>query len=280
MRNLNWRGIWAIVNKDLRVIRRTKMVWMPMLILPILFTFIMPLLVGVLFLSVPQDSPEFMDMTGDLGTMLLNAPQNDAFFASLTSDALKLLYLVYLYMFAPFFLMIPIMTGSVVAADSFAGEKERKTLEALLHTPLSDFELYLSKWLSPLVAGVMVSLVSAVLYGIVVNGVGLVAFGQMIFPNWAWIIMLIWLVPVVTGLSLGITVWVSSRVSTFMEAYQAGAFAVLPFVLLFVGQMAGVLYFDVIVTVIIGLVVWLIDAFLFWLGGKQFSRGAILSRLS
>ncbi len=280
MRNLNWRGIWAIVNKDLRVIRRTKMVWMPMLILPILFTFIMPLLVGVLFLSVPQDSPEFMDMTGDLGTMLLNAPQNDAFFASLTSDALKLLYLVYLYMFAPFFLMIPIMTGSVVAADSFAGEKERKTLEALLHTPLSDFELYLSKWLSPLIAGVAISVVSAILYGIVVNGVGLSAFGRMIFPNWAWIIMLIWLVPAVTGVSLGITVWVSSRVSTFMEAYQAGAFAVLPFVLLFVGQMAGVLYFDVIVTLILGLIVWLIDAFLFWLGGKQFSRGAILSRLS
>jgi fatty-acid desaturase len=69
-------------------------------------------------------------------------------------------------------------------------------------------------------------------------------------------------------------------VSTFLEAYQAGAFAVLPFVLLFVGQMAGVLYFDVIVTVILGAIIWLIDGFLFWIGGKGFSRGAILSRLS
>ncbi len=256
------------------------MVWMPMLILPILFTFVMPLLVGILFLSIPADSPEFADMMSDFGAMLMNAPLNDSFFASLTSDTLKLLYLVYLYMFAPFFLMIPIMTGSVVAADSFAGEKERKTLEALLHTPLSDFELYLAKWLSPLIAGVAVSLVSALLYAIVVNGIGLSAFGRLIFPNFAWIIMLIWLVPAVTGLSLGITVWVSSRVSTFLEAYQAGAFAVLPFVLLFVGQMAGVLYFDVIVTVILGAIIWLIDGFLFWIGGKGFSRGAILSRLS
>ncbi|HRF98972.1 MAG TPA: ABC transporter permease subunit, partial [Aggregatilineales bacterium] len=98
------------------------------------------------------------------------------------------LYLIYMYLFVPFFLMLPVMTGSIVAADSFAGEKERKTLEALLYTPLSDFELYLAKWLSPLITAMILTVISAVMYGVVVNGVMLSGFGLMIFPNWSWIV--------------------------------------------------------------------------------------------
>ncbi|MBD3171504.1 ABC transporter permease subunit [Candidatus Bathyarchaeota archaeon] len=33
------------------------------------------------------------------------------------------------------------MSSSVIATDSFAGEKERNTLEVLLATPLTDSEL-------------------------------------------------------------------------------------------------------------------------------------------
>jgi ABC-type Na+ efflux pump permease subunit len=39
------------------------------------------------------------------------------------------------------------MVSSVLAADSFAGEKERKTLEALLYTPTTDRELFTAKLL-------------------------------------------------------------------------------------------------------------------------------------
>ena len=39
------------------------------------------------------------------------------------------------YLLAPLFLIVPLMVSAVLAADAFAGEKERRTLEALLHLP-------------------------------------------------------------------------------------------------------------------------------------------------
>ena len=59
-----------------------------------------------------------------------------------------LIVLILVYFFAPFYLILPLMVASVIAADSFAGEKERKTLEALLYTPTTDGELFLAKMLS------------------------------------------------------------------------------------------------------------------------------------
>ena len=54
----------------------------------------------------------------------------------------------------PFLLMIvgffPISISLVVALESFAGERERLSLEPLLATPLSDAQLYMGKMLASL----------------------------------------------------------------------------------------------------------------------------------
>ena len=47
----------------------------------------------------------------------------------------QLIVLVNGYLLAPLFLIVPLMVSAVLAADAFAGEKERKTLESLLHLP-------------------------------------------------------------------------------------------------------------------------------------------------
>ena len=44
-----------------------------------------------------------------------------------------------------FFLIVPIMASSVMAASSFVGEKEKHTLETLLYSPLSLRQLFQSK---------------------------------------------------------------------------------------------------------------------------------------
>ncbi|PJF30168.1 MAG: hypothetical protein CUN52_04695 [Phototrophicales bacterium] len=276
----NWRGIRAVIRKDLLVVFKNRMVIAPMLILPIIFTLLLPLLVGVLYLNAPADDQGFSNAVGEFESLVQNIPLNDTAITTLESLKARSLYLIYMYLFVPFFLMLPVMTGSIVAADSFAGEKERKTLEALVHTPLSDFELYLAKWLSPLITAMILTLLSAVMYGIVVNGVMLSGFGRAIFPNWAWLVLLIWVAPAIACMGLGVTVWASSRVSTFQEAYQAGAFVILPITILFIGQAAGVIYFDVVISLILGAVVWAFDVFLYTLGARRFSRGAILSRLT
>ena len=56
----------------------------------------------------------------------------------------------------PFLLMVvgffPISISLVIALETFAGERERQSLEPLLATPLTDAELYLGKMLASLVA--------------------------------------------------------------------------------------------------------------------------------
>ena len=43
------------------------------------------------------------------------------------------------------YVVFPSLISSMLAADAFAGEKERRTLESLLATPLTDGELFLGK---------------------------------------------------------------------------------------------------------------------------------------
>ena len=76
------------------------------------------------------------------------------------------------YLFAPFFLIVPLMVSSILAADSLVGEKERKTLEGLLYTPLTDAELYVAKALVAMLPALALTLVSFVIYTIVVNVAG------------------------------------------------------------------------------------------------------------
>src|SRR6476646_2402661 len=68
----------------------------------------------------------------------------------------------------PFALMLvgffPVSFSLMIALESFAGEKERNTLEALLSTPLSDRALYLGKLLASLIPPLLASYLSMGLY--------------------------------------------------------------------------------------------------------------------
>jgi len=73
----------------------------------------------------------------------------------------------------PFLLLVvgffPISISLVIALETFAGERERLSLEPLLVTPLSNFQLYAGKMLASLVAPVL-----AAYLGIVVYSIGLI----------------------------------------------------------------------------------------------------------
>ncbi|MBN2047970.1 MAG: stage II sporulation protein M [Anaerolineaceae bacterium] len=68
----------------------------------------------------------------------------------------------------PFLLMIvgffPITISLVIALDSFVGEKERGSIEALLNTPLKDWQLYLGKLLSSTVPPLAGSYIGMIVY--------------------------------------------------------------------------------------------------------------------
>jgi uncharacterized membrane protein SpoIIM required for sporulation len=80
----------------------------------------------------------------------------------------------------PFLLMIvgffPTTVSLVIALESFVGEKERRSIEPLLASPLEDWQLYVGKLLAVLVPPVMGSCLGIIVYLIgIYRGIGWVA---------------------------------------------------------------------------------------------------------
>lgn len=272
---MNWRSIRAIVRKDLRVVRKNKGVSIPMLVIPVIVLVIIP--ASAAFTTIFQDLP---DHYFDGLDVFLKAMPSDirAEFAQYTGVQ-TMLVLGLVYFMAPMYLILPQMVASVIAADSFAGEKERKTLEALLYTPTTDGELLMAKLLSALLPALAVAWGGFVIYAVVINLAAWPTMGRIFFPNTMWVVLAIWLAPAVAGLSLSATVLISSRAKGFQDAYQLGVIVVLPVLFLAVSQMSGAIFIDIGLVMLLGLIVWIVDAVLLALGARTFRRDVLAVRL-
>ncbi len=269
---MNARAIGAIIRKDLKVVSRNKGVMLPIIIAPLIMFVILPWIVplmpflGELFGMTPNDAQGLISQ--------MPAGVQQEFAGSDPYQGFAIYFLV--YMMAPFFLIIPLMVSSVIAADSFAGEKERKTMEALLYTPTTDRELFIAKLLSGWLAAITVALVGFVLYVIMANAAAWTYIHHIFFPNTIWLVLISWVVPAIPGLGLGVMVLVSSRAQGFQDAYQMGSIVVLPVIFLVVGQVSGAMTMSVTMAFLLGLVIWLLDGLLIWLGSRSFRRGRLL----
>jgi ABC-type Na+ efflux pump permease subunit len=191
----------------------------------------------------------------------------------------RMVALMVIYYFAPMYLILPLMVSSVVAADSVAGEKERKTMEALLYTPTSDRELFVAKLLAAWLPALAVAWCGFIVYSVIVNVAAWPTFGHIFFPTGMWWILALWVAPAVAGVGLGCTVLISARVNTFQEAYQLGSLVVMPVVILMISQGTGALYLGPTFVFLLGLIAWLIDAALLWYGVRAIRRDTLLARI-
>jgi ABC-type Na+ efflux pump permease subunit len=268
---VNRRAVAAIVRKDLTVVVQSKAVMIPIVIVPLFIFILLPLLLGL--------AATLTALPGGTAQFLANLPAGlEAALAGL-DEAQKLVVLVLVYLFAPLYLIVPLMVASVIAADSFAGEKERKTLEALIYSPVSDRELFVAKLLSAWLPAVAIGLGGFVVYALATNLAAWGIMGRVFFPTAMWLVLLVWLMPAVAGFGLGVSVIVSSKVKSFQEAYQIGGVVVLPILLLIVGQIAGVMVFSAWLVLLLGLVLWTVTALLLWYGSKSFARSELISQL-
>lgn len=120
---------------------------------------------------------------------------------------------------------MPYMWVYSVVADSFAGERERHTLEALLATRLSDRAILFGKLLAALAYGFTLTwailLVSLVTINVVVRGEGLLLFSPLMTVG-AFIFSIL-----ISGLSASVGVLVSLRASSVRQAQQWMSFGML-----------------------------------------------------
>jgi ABC-2 type transport system permease protein len=269
---VNWTAVASIVRRDLTVVARSRAVSLPILILPIFFFVVAPAFVVLGASAIGNDLGEFEELL----TMMPPALRRDL--AGLDPPAQVIVWGLE-YAFATFFLIVPLMTSTVIAADSFAGEKERKTLEALVYTPTTDLELYSGKLLAPWLAAVVVSTAGYVVFAIVATLFGGGIVGRPIAVTPRWLMFVLVLAPGVAALAVGALVQVSARVRGFQEAYQLGGLVVLPLVALLVGQLTGVLYLDLPAVIVLSLLVWLLAAGAVAVGFRAFRRERLLVQL-
>ncbi len=271
---MNWSAIFTIIKKDLKVAVQNKGVMIPIAVLCLVFFVIAPggvtALVPTLFTGGGTGDSEVVKM---ITSWTAGSQQG---YSGLNMSQKTTLYFL-LFTLAPMFLMVPLMVASTIAADSFAGEKERKTLEALLYSPTTDRELFVAKLLSAWLAAIGVALGGFVLYSVTANVAAWPQFGYLIFPNAMWLVLILWVVPALAGLGLSVMVLASSRAQGFQDASQIGGIVVLPMVALFYGQVAGVIVFNVSVVLVMGLVIWLLDGLLIYLGSRSFHRNRMLA---
>lgn len=273
---MNWRAIRTIVDKDLRVVLQNKGVLLPILIVPLILLVLVPAGIGLSTALIPDMAAGTMtDLEGFTSAMPPGVRDALADYTLAQQGVVLLL----VYFLAPLYLILPIMVASVIAADSFAGEKERKTLEALLYTPVTDLDLYVAKLLSAWIPATFVAWIGFFLYGITVNLAAWPTMGQIFFPNGMWMLLAFWVAPAAAGMGLGVMVLVSIRAQGFQDAYQIGGLVVIPVVLLVIGQASGVIYFSLGLVFLLGVILWTINGVLLWFGNRTFRRGELISRL-
>ena len=274
---MNWRSIWAIARKDLKEVQQNKAAWIPAIVIPLIFSIIMPLLFTLIPRLMPLD--DLQRELGDIEVMLTKLPATvRIMFDGLELEQMFVLYMT-AFMLAPLFLIMPLMFSSVIGADSFVGERERKTLEALLYSPAKDVELFLGKVLAAVIPAVSLSWLSYLVYIVVVNAASYDLFDRIWFPLPAWWPMMFWLTPAFAVLGVSATVLISSRVKTFMEAYQLTGSLVVLVLGLVVGQATGVLYLGVSTVMLVGTLIWIIDAILIYISLRNFKRSMLIAEL-
>ncbi|HBR29679.1 MAG TPA: hypothetical protein DD734_06370 [Firmicutes bacterium] len=245
------RAMKAIIKKDIRAISSSVQLWLPMLLIPVIFSMVLPGVIIIPARFTDLSTMGNMDPIIDLFAQLPPGQLRESIL-SLDTTNKQLIYFAVNYLFAPFFLIIPLMTASVIGANSFAGEKERKTMESLLFAPVELSTLFWAKILSAFLPACGVTFLCSLLYGLMVNLAAYPLFGALIFPQSNWVILILWVTPALSLGTVFLNVLISSKVKGFQEAYQLGGVAILPILALLIGQFAGLLLVNA--------------AFLFWVG--------------
>jgi ABC-type Na+ efflux pump permease subunit len=257
----DWYAIRSIVRKDLTAVRRSKAITLPMIIVPGVLLVLMPIALGSLARSVDPGTALSSPLVKNLLPGVSDLPQQE-----------QLPVLVLCYLLAPLLLVIPLMVSAVLAADAFAGEKERRTLEGLLHLPVSDRDLFLAKLLSAYVPALAITWGGAFVYAIVANISAWSVTGRLILPFSQWLVMILWIAPATALLSLGILVRVSSRARTAQEANQLGGAVILPLIFVAASQVAPIMLSPVLAVFAGGLVIWVLAGTLVAFSARRFTR--------
>ena len=223
-------GQFALIKKDMRSVISNKQVFAVLLIVPIVLTIALPSIFVFVILFAPDAASDFQKLLD-----MLPAPNREY------SQQQQIFSLILNQIMPSFFLIIPIMASSVMAASSFVGEKEKHTLETLLYSPLSLGRLFQSKILAGFSVGMMISYSSFAAMLLVMELESFFLTGNLLLPAASWLAIMLLIAPAISLIAIAVTVRSSAKAQTIEEAQQRAVFLIFPILALLIGQFTGII---------------------------------------
>jgi ABC-type Na+ efflux pump permease subunit len=242
-----WKA-WVIATKDFSIFRNKKRVLYTLIILPLLFSIGLPLIIT-------------------------NYANPTAKIIIIASTAISLLdFYSFFYIILAFILPITLASYSIIS------EKIEHSLEPLLATPTTDGEILLGKSIASFLPSVAMIYIGSIIFMVLSDAVTYNKIGYLFFPNWTMAIILLLVVPFTSILSVELNVIISSRVNDVRTAGQLGTLLIIPFIGVYALLEANIASLNIINLFVILTILFMADAFLFYISKAVFSRDEILTK--
>jgi ABC-2 type transport system permease protein len=262
--------IRALLDKDLADLWLNPALFIPAS-LTAFFSILLPFIVAIV---IPAFVGERLSDSSDF-EIAVSSYRNQPSVSGLNSEGA-----IQAWIFQHFLVLLvltPVAGSMSIAAHSVIGEKQARTLEPLLATPVTTVELVAAKTLGALLPATALSTLGFLVY------IGLIAW--LAEPGVAAVVAgprslaLIFVLGPLAGLAaLLLAVAASSRVNDARSAQQVGVLVILPVIGLFVVQLRGDLALTGSAVLAIAAVLAVVDVVLLAIAVAVFQRESILTR--
>ena len=176
------------------------------------------------------------------------------------------------------FMIVPLAIPATISSYSIVGEKTTHSLEPLLATPITTAELLIGKSLAAAIPAVVATWLG---FAVFAAGAWILIPNKALFAailDLRWLLAIFLVGPLMAIMAVNLSVMVSSRVNDPRVAEQISMVVILPVLVAFFGQLAGLFLINRQLILASGGVLILLDAVMIYLAVRLFQRETILTR--
>ncbi|MBX7102114.1 MAG: ABC transporter permease [Myxococcaceae bacterium] len=176
------------------------------------------------------------------------------------------------------YLIMPVFVPILISSHAVAGEKERRTLEPLLASPVTALEILVGKSLASLVPSVTICVAAFAALCVLIDVVAWPLGDGLVLPNAMWLFGVFVVAPLFAFFGNAVAVIISARVGDSRLAQQLAGLFVLPLVGMAGGQFAGFLKGGLEAAAVLAAVMVVVDVSLVAVARRLFDRERLLTR--
>lgn len=251
--------------------------WWNKYLLPVLI--ILPVIAAALPIAFVSIAPTFVRMSLEKNDPVITLVQQiihaSGEYAGLSLEEAVTRYL--LRNLLAFYLLMPLGLSSTAAAFSIVAEKQQRTLEPILATPITDLQLLLGKVLVAATPSILVTWATAIFTAIIIDLIAWPRYG-LLLPDRFWFLAIFVLAPLMCMAAVLATMRFSARMTDAQAANQFTGLVIIPIFILLIGLFGKTLTISIYAVITACLLALLLNLWLWRINLRRFQREEILTR--